>query len=1767
MDPRMTPVRKSLFQRGRISSTKRRKNSFSPHTEDDSRDDSRDSREIMSLKSANKKKDGHLKVLQERFTHMQKGLGSIDEERSQLVEKAKLLDKEKKVIQKQLELREREILALIKRCASQEEKMRESSKLRATNRDLNKHLDLMASKLRVIEEQTDDRENLKKLLQDSELEREQLKDQLARIQREHDAIADTLQDCLGNIRQLTEEKNKIEEERREDRKRAEDELEKQQVAHINDSGILKQNIQEQQQRIEQMENILQDKIKSNTDLRREKAILSQGKQAEIKEVVEKYERQLQELRDEIEETVGSGNQFYKTKNLEEVSLMKEKLKSKDEQIQELEKGFSNQMEMLMSKQSCLDEAEEDRRNLELKVQAANQLEIKHAALLDFVEILDSNLADLTTANAHLELEKDELREEAEQLRKKAEMLQRQYTSLQTNQKAKESDFRELLNTENAEMRQDLEESLRKSKSEIASLEAELESRNQRIAAIENDLMQAQKLISDKEDEIIRIMEKMEGLRSSLGADLRRARLQAAQFEAEVFAKNQTLASLEGQLEGAKAVQKLSSASDSESQIQSEKSQTEGHLPESETESLRERLQSTENDSKQIRNELERTIQEVRNEAMFLQKKIVLLTEEKATIEEEVEKSRSLINDRDEQIVQVQHMILKHKKRALDLERKLQDTSKELESHREKLNALEAKKDIEASTNAHEELEDRIRILERELCEAKASRSESMANLSEAQNQIEKLEKQLIGEDEYTVSLKNQLQNIANDLLEKQLNAKNLENEHRSATLLQTEQESYNEEKKSKIAELERELGKVKQQFNDLDSQMQQAKEENEDKDKIISSLKDDLLKGQHETKELRFEIQIKHTELEKLEVIVCEEKRKFDEEIKTTNAALKTKEQKITDLEKTFLINDENVKDLQDALSKAKTEIARLEDQIKCEKDARTILEETLRQSNVPTITAAGSEFLPSSDTTDLKKKIQGLLTRQADLTTELDKTNADFESERKSWITTEQNYYKELSICKAKLLVLQNVMIERETVLSSMKKNESQYLEKEKRLLEQENVISDLKEEVQSKTRKLDDLERQFVLKKEDGVQDGVQYAFVESDKRRLEIEDELTSAHDDIRKLTANASTNKQRIDDLELAMKEKSAEIAQKNKNISKSERKCRVLEEKVQSLNEELQREGEQSQKLKQELKSIKTELEANEKTIRQLNASTLSLKESADKAQDKIKQKNDTMATLSESADNAKLDLEKAKGNVLSKEAKIKELEIALLAEKESRLKLEGEIEATREFVSESQKVKEELSKELEEKKQGDSNLEAELVNARKALEALKISSSERIASLENQVSKISTDLTRKDIEIRDLHFQELASKKDDYDKQLEKDTAPLRKEIESLHSSKLEFESIQEQLVDQLSQRDAAIQELKAALLESEVAKKEILNQCDGLKKIELEARDEIEDMKVEHEEALARERELTNTKLRNKDSLHKEELDIAHSELETTVTKLLNSERQLAERSCRLSELIDQNRDFESQLEKERTKIRIVEHKFVKEQSSLKSMTSDLKKVQSDLRRKESIFESKLKEERSQKEYVEESLRRANTKYREAMKTRRNVTDLERENGELKDKIRRQELYLQRKLDKEKMDRVRLTPASPSSRVPRTPTRRTPAQKTANSPRNVSRSSSFSRSRLEAPSSIARGVSTTMSSIPKGRPKPSPAAASYRSTKTARSVFSRSTQIQTPSRRDSTLSAQDILQSELADDRSTSSELSSLLGSPKSKGGDGDDLELEPLE
>lgn len=307
-----------------------------------------------------------------------------------------------------------------------------------------------------------------------------------------------------------------------------------------------------------------------------------------------------------------------------------------------------------------------------------------------------------------------------------------------------------------------------------------------------------------------------------------------------------------------------------------------------------------------------------------------------------------------------------------------------------------------------------------------------------------------------------------------------------------------------------------------------------------------------------------------------------------------------------------------------------------------------------------------------------------------------------------------------------------------------------------------------------------------------------------------------------------------------------------------------------------------------------------------------------------------------------------------------------------------------------------------------------------------------------------------------------------------------------------------------ISDRDVSIHGLKEAVLRNKMEESNICSERDLLRQTQRELKDTIRSMKEEFQESLARERDISDMKIRNKTSLHKEELEQALSEHEATMEKLQDSEMLLAERNC--------SRD--------------------------------------ELRRKESAFESKLKEERCQREFAEDTLKAVKDKYKQAIKAKRNVTELEKENRELKDKIHRQSAYLERKLRKEKTDRI-LTPKKKRNKNLEICFNSGKENNCNESPRSISRTpnhkneknqsksllppasslsiGTYSRSKLHPPSSIGRAFSSNKSIT-------SPSASSCRSSKTYRDT------IQTPGTK---------IKSD-TDDRSATSELSSILRTPK---------------
>lgn len=1908
LDTRMTPTRRMLFQRKRLSSAQARSVATEVSDVDvvEGRDDDPDNRindELYHLRSANKKKDGQLKLLHERFNHIQNGLGTIDEERTLLIEKAKKLEKEKKLIQKQLQLREREILALVKRCASQEEKMRESSKLRSENRELQDQLDGVKRRLRGVEEGHDDLYSLKKKLQESELDREHLQDKLAKVQREHDAIADTLQECLGKIRQLTEEKLQIEEGRRRERKRAEIELEKQRLEHVNESNNLKEDIQLQQARISQMEKILQQNMYSNTALRREKAILlSNGNKGAIhEEVVQEYERQLSELRQQIDETAREKQMQYeeelsklrKLKQVdetteqgrlqdieEEINFMREKLNEKDCVIEGLESEFSEQMSELMSKQSSLDEAEEEKKHLQEKVMSLNNLEIEHAALLDFVQILDSNLAELTTENAHLTLEKDSLHEEAEELRKKAETLQRQLRSIQENKNARESDFRDLLEAEKEELRTELEISLRKTREEVAALHTELESRSEWIIKLENELQDAHRKIIEKDHEIGRITSEMEVIRSTLSSSLRTARIEVAHLEAEVYARDQSLAALEGRLETAKETaeiekQYLTTGKGSRS-MKASSGWTPEHVEEiisvddyrdpDQPRYLSDVCSSSEvrdasfqeNDmsllslqvramgidqSEKDRMELEQRIEEVQTEVLLLQQEIESLTEARSDLESELNASRSLINDRDEQIVSLQHALLGRKKRENELERQLDALKRELKSreitdestsgiqegggkgHKSQCSTSEGspsksgfwsldvdtkvvvdspkvrklRSDWEETQKLLSESEQRVAELEQNYEKARRDREESGALLDEAKNRITDLEAQISGnkKTEQMLLLENKLNEATRTLYEDEMKAYAMENEHSASRQLQTERKTYNREASSRIAVLEKRIAETNNKSIDLEVRVKESKQAIEGRDTEIALLRDEILKGEEVRNDLHLQLGKKGEQVTNLESsLASRDKHLLDlqREMESTTIRLSEKECRIGDLEILVQKNQSLLGELETALSDANEKIMTFEQEIASHKEKTATLEQQLKdalhtatqsethfnemdskvtelysectrlQAEVAASEKTRSELEDQltcaiDDTLKLEEKIDSILSSQADLDNQLQKARATHENERQAWQTNEaalskekQSLTEELSSVhadiiekEAKIQTLQGLlkeneamyenlertldeahktvqasnsqkeslenkceelekeiqetrdtlnekydnlekeheavsltMAQREILLSTLKESEKERNERnlilESQLSDAKDEIACLEREIEVRGKTIECLEREI----EDLSGGEVELAFVESEKHRINLEGELASAQRKFQDLAKCMEDREKRLLEVDHELETAHKNVEAERQSLDSVEQKCYELQVKVKSLDEMLGTREESLMKVDHELDEVKHECSKKDETIQELMSTTVCLEKALKIAQDEISKQRDIMVSLKQSADEYKSGMERSVGDSAKKAERLEILAQDLESEKVARKILESDIVLLKENLHVLEISKEVTATELHEKTALASTLEKELSDTRNTLEELNRSSGEVTAKLGAQLLKVTTDLALKDDEIRELRLVELkdaeeiiasltdeinALKEEALHKNLERtaekgnltheinslrstlaalsseteqDRENHRKQATSMISSIEMFQSKKKELEKRIKEQDSklyqyerSIQALNERLSESEQREEEIRYDRDQLFKREEEAREEVENLKTELELSVLREQEMTEMKLRNKDAIHREEMEQALLELQTTLEKLRDSETNLAERSNLLGEMVDHNRDLESKFEKEQSDLRNMESKFAQGRVDLEETRRDLKKVLDERRRKENVLEAKLAEEKEQKDFAEKSLKLLKAKYDEAVKTKKNVAELEKQNEELRDKVRRQEAFLQRKLQKEKEQRDRLTP------------------------------------------------------------------------------------------------------------------------------------------
>lgn len=249
--------------------------------------------QVKVLEAESQRKDEKLRTLNDRLHGIQRGLSQIDEERTSLLEQVKQLEEEKRTIYDQLVLREKECLTLVKRCSTQEERMKESALLRVRNTALEKEMKELSSTKK-------DQEQQARALEATKLQLKECQHKLEHTKRDHDALANTLRNCLANIKKLTHDKQEWEDERRRLLNRAEMEIEKERLQHVEAINELRVSLQSRQDKVDKLEEFMKDKSMTNLMLRKENAALNKWKtQTSVK--LDECERQIAELSDENRE--------------------------------------------------------------------------------------------------------------------------------------------------------------------------------------------------------------------------------------------------------------------------------------------------------------------------------------------------------------------------------------------------------------------------------------------------------------------------------------------------------------------------------------------------------------------------------------------------------------------------------------------------------------------------------------------------------------------------------------------------------------------------------------------------------------------------------------------------------------------------------------------------------------------------------------------------------------------------------------------------------------------------------------------------------------------------------------------------------------------------------------------------------------------------------------------------------------------------------------------------------------------------------------------------------------------------------------------------------------------------------------------------------------------------------------------------------------------------------------------------------------------------
>ena len=466
--------------------------------------------QMKVLEEESQRKDEKLRHLNDKLHGIQRGLSQIDDERSQLQQQIQQLEGDKRKTQRQLDLREQEVLKLVKRCSTQEDKMRESILLRCRNEELTNEIGELRT---AMAEQEFDRNRLEA----TAVELKNCQQKLEHSRRDHDALADTLHNCLANIKKLTNEKLEWEDERRRLMSRTEVEIEKERLQHVEEMNDLKVQLQNRQSKIDKLETFMKDKSMTNLMLRKENTELNKWKtKTTVK--VEEHERKIAELIEEHKE---------KLQEMEERSKDQQdwttQLEEKGKTIAILEQDISlymtrsmatsEELEILQEESIHLDELVE---NLQAKVKSFHAWEEERDAMKDFLAVTQTQIQELMEEVVTLQLENDDLEDEKQELldgtkssdtclSEQVKKLEKELTKKELNWKQLEENLRKQiasLESQKSVSQESLESKLATAQDTIRNLEWTVATRTKDSMELRKALEESRDAGAEKVDKII-----------------------------------------------------------------------------------------------------------------------------------------------------------------------------------------------------------------------------------------------------------------------------------------------------------------------------------------------------------------------------------------------------------------------------------------------------------------------------------------------------------------------------------------------------------------------------------------------------------------------------------------------------------------------------------------------------------------------------------------------------------------------------------------------------------------------------------------------------------------------------------------------------------------------------------------------------------------------------------------------------------------------------------------------------------------------------------------------------------------------------------------------------------------------------------------------------------------------------------------------------------------------------------------------------------------